>query len=131
MGLFGRRSRFPRDMLDGLALMGRYEMDPQGSGIDGGEVAQRWVVPFLADAQRDPEGFTADLRALVASDTGGFATYGASRLVWDLLSGFHTPDAVALLDDAIAFKRAFGLAGFHLTGYEWKRWTDEHGPGSW
>jgi len=131
-GLFGRRrSRFPPDMLDRLELLGRFELDPMNYSGDAGEVGTRCVVPFYRDSQDDPDGFLADLRAIVAHDTGGFATYGASCLVWDMFSDFRTLDALALLDAAIAFKRAFGMPADRLRGYEMERWNDQHGPGSW
>ena len=127
-----RRSRFPGDMMRRLEILGRFEMDPITSGIDAGRVYSECMVPFSADATADPDGFLSDLRALVAGDTGGFARYGASRLVLELLGPhLRTDDALALLDGAIAFKRERGLASAHLTGYEWKRWLEANGPGTW
>jgi hypothetical protein len=69
---------------------------------------------------------------VVADDTGGFATYGASRLVFEFFgSETRNEDALALLDGAIAFKRARGLSGRHLRGYEISRWREVNGPGTW
>lgn len=131
MGLFGRRRRFPGDMVERLELLGRYEMDHWSSGLDGGDLAQRCIIPFLDDARDDPEGFTADLRDVVKGDQGGFATYGASRLVFELLSGYRTPGALALLDAAIAFKRTLGMSTAHLNGFEMERWRTTHGGQPW
>jgi hypothetical protein len=122
MRLFGRRRRFPRDMVERLELFGRYEMDPWSSGLDGGDLAQQCIIPFLEDAQGDPESFTSELRDLVAGDRGGYATYGASRLVFELLSEYRTAGALALLDAAIVFKRTMGLPIAHLNGFEMERW---------
>lgn len=132
MRLFGRQRRFPRDMVARLEMMGRYEMDPMTSGIDSSQIAQECIIPYLSQAQADPEGFTADLRDVVAGDTGGFATYGASRLVWELLSSrCRTVGALDLLDAAIAFKRTMGLPTARLTGYEMERWVETHGQEPW
>lgn len=133
MAFFGRRrrSRFPGDMLERLELLGRFEMDPMGVEIGGGEIGGRCIVPFFADARADPPGFVADLRAVVAGDTGGFAAYGASCLVFDMFSEFRTPDALALLDDAIEVKRTLGLPTARLKGYELERWLHQHGPNTW
>jgi hypothetical protein len=131
MPRFSRRARFPRDMLRRLEILGRFEMDPVGSGIDANQVSQ-CVMPFYEDAKADPDGFLADLRVLSASDASGFARYGASRLVFELLGHeARTDDALAMLDAAIAFKRERGLPSIRLTGYELARWEEVHGPGTW
>ena len=65
-------------------------------------------------------------------DDTGFVTYGACCLAYELL-GLDTKydDALALLDAGIAVKRARGLPSAALKGYEWTRWLDVHGPGTW
>jgi hypothetical protein len=118
-------------MAERLEQFGRYEMDVWSSGLDGGDLAQRCIIPFLEDAADDPEGFTADLRDVVKDDRGGFATYGASRLVRELLSEYRTPGALALLDAAITFKRTMGLPSSHLNGYEAERWRRIRGEEPW
>jgi len=127
------RWRFPADMLQRLELLGRFEMDYAGSGVDGREIYPTCIGPFYADAQADPRGFLAALRAVVADDTGGFATYGASCLVYEVLGGQdgRTEDALALLDQAIAFKRERWLPTACLKGYELRRWLEVNGPGTW
>jgi hypothetical protein len=120
----GRRSRFPADMIQRLDVMGRCEMDSAGSGVDPAEVAQT-IVQFHAYSQADPGEFLAELRALVVDDSGGFATYGASRLVYEYFgSDARSPDALAILDKAIAFKRERGLSQRHMRGYELSRWAE-------
>ena len=54
------------------------------------------------------------------------------QLAYELL-GLDTKydDALALLDAGIAVKRARGLPSAALKGYEWTRWLDVHGPGTW
>jgi len=126
-----RRTLFPPEPLHRLATLGRFEMDTQSSGISI-DVWGECISPFRPAADADPEGFLADLRALVAADTGGFATYGAYRVSGELLGfEYRSASALALLDDAIDFKRARGLPSARLTGYEWVRWCEAHGPESW
>jgi len=118
-----RSSRFPTDMLRRLELLGRYELDPRSSGIDAAEIHPTCVAPFLTDAQADRDGFLTDLHALVAGDQGGFATFGAARLVWEFWSGeaVRIPAALPLIDAGIDFKLARGLSTARLTGYEMQR----------
>jgi hypothetical protein len=134
MGWFGRkrRSRFPADMAARLEMLGRFEFDAHGSGIDSGVVYPECIAPFRGQATEDRDRFVADLRAFVADDAGGFATYGASCLVVELAgTDVRTLDALALLDAAIEVKRLRGLPSAMLKGYEWQRWLAVYGPGTW
>jgi hypothetical protein len=126
------KSRFPPDMLRRLAVLGRFELDHVTSGIEPSDVWASCIVPFLEDATANPEGFITELRDVLDGETGGFATYGATRLISELLDWkVRTPEALALLDAGIAFKRERGLPTGRLTGYEWARWLEVHGPGTW
>jgi hypothetical protein len=118
MGLFSRRpkvpaSRFPGDIVLVLERFGRFEANPQGSGVDYDEVVQRLFVPYVQQATADPYGFFADLQSVVANNGGGYATFGAARLVWELLSGNVRDNppapALALVKAGIEFKRTHGL----------------------
>jgi hypothetical protein len=118
MGLFSRSpkrpaSRFPGDILPVLERFGRLEANPQGSGVNYDEVVQRLFVPYVQQANTDPHGFFADLRAVVANEGGGYATFGAARLVWELLTGEVRDNppapALALVKAGIEFKRTHGL----------------------
>ncbi len=124
MGLFSRASRssFPADMLRWLEKFGRYSLDAQHSGIDGGDMWNR-LGPLYEYATSDREGFLAEMQAVVATDQGGFATFGAARLVWEMYSGdcLHIPAALPLIDAGIEFKRSRGLPTAMLTGYEMQR----------
>jgi hypothetical protein len=71
-------------------------MDNVSLGVDPARICAETVGPFFEDATADPSGFTADLRSLVANDHESFARYGASCLVWELLSGHGTPDALCV-----------------------------------
>jgi hypothetical protein len=91
-----------------LELLGRYSLDPFTSGgIDASEIGD-CVAPFLQDALADPDGFLTNLHTLIAADRGGFATFGAARLVWELYGdqALRTPAAWPLIDAGIDFKRA-------------------------
>jgi hypothetical protein len=105
-----------------LETFGRYSLDVHGSGIDGDAVFGR-MGPLYEHATRDRAGFLAALRDVVADDRGGFATYGAARLVWEMYSdeALRVPEALALIDAGIEFKTSRGLPTFALTGYEWER----------
>ncbi|MDX6261941.1 MAG: hypothetical protein QOH84_3629 [Kribbellaceae bacterium] len=134
MGWFSRksRSRLPADMTRRLELLGRFEYDVQGSGVDAGEIYPNCIEPFVGYMSEDGDGFIAELRNFAADDEGGFATYGASCLVVELAGmNVRTPDALALLDAAIEFKRVRRLPSGMLKGYEWERWLEANGPDSW
>lgn len=125
------RSRFPSDMLARMDLFGRYEFDPQNSGIGSTNIYETCVIPFLEGSKADPEGFLTDLFAVIAKDRAGFPTYGAARLVWELYSGecLRIPAALPLIDAGIDFKRARGLPTAMLTGYEMERLVQRRAQG--
>jgi hypothetical protein len=118
-------------MLARLDLFGRFEFDHQKSGIDSSDIYDECVIPFLEDAKADPDGFMTDLYALIAQDTAGFPTYGAARLVWELLGskGLRNPAAMPLIDAGIDFKLARGLPTAMLTGYEMQRLVERRAQG--
>jgi hypothetical protein len=59
-----------------------------GLGMTG---IDRYMAELYFDARADPVGFVADLRAVVAADTAGFAVFGASRLLLDMFGGdYHS-----------------------------------------
>ena len=109
-------------MLRWLEIFGRHSLDPQHSGIDGSDLWSR-LAPLHEYSSRDREGFLAELAAVVAGDQGGFATFGAARVVWEMFGGeaLNIPAALPLIDAGIAFKRSRGLPDLMLTGYESQR----------
>jgi hypothetical protein len=112
MAWFARRksARFPPDMLARMDRFARYTLDPRSSGIDGTRIWEPSVGEFRDDFKADPDGFLIDLRVLTETDQGGFATYGAACLVWELLNddALTTPLALPLIDSGIDFKIARG-----------------------
>ncbi|KAB1929194.1 hypothetical protein [Micromonospora noduli] len=105
-----------------LETFGRYSLDVHGSGIDGGDMWDRFG-ELHRHATRDQDGFLTALRAVVAGDQGGFATFGAARLAWEMYGGdtLRIPAALPLIDAGIEFKRSRGLPTALLTGYEMQR----------
>ncbi|MGI5239767.1 hypothetical protein [Dactylosporangium sp. CA-139066] len=92
-----------------LEKFGRYTLGPFDSRVDGMEVVTRF--DELRDyATADPDGFLAELQAVIAGDDGGFATYGAACLVWQMLDYcLWRPAALPLLDAGLDFKLDRGL----------------------
>ncbi|MGI5243748.1 hypothetical protein [Dactylosporangium sp. CA-139066] len=103
-----------------LDRFGRFELDPVNSGIDAATLWGERVSALYDYSVRDREAFLAALAAEVAGDQGGFATFGAARVVWEMLGkdALDTPSAWPLIEAGIAFKQARGLSSLHLTGYE-------------
>ena len=106
-----RPGPFPADMLQRMDLFGRYEFDSFDGGIEGDGIWPYCVCPFLEFAQADPDGFLIALRSVVRGHEDSFATYGAARLVWELLGveGIRRPTALPLVDAGIDFKMARDL----------------------
>jgi hypothetical protein len=107
-------------MVQQLDRFGRFQFDWFTSGIDNSWIWTDFIQPLFDGAKADPRGFLTDLRAVVADDRGGFARFGAARLVWEIFSDeqMDNPDAQALIDAGIDFKLARGLTLVHFTGYE-------------
>ncbi|ROO61556.1 hypothetical protein EDC02_3496 [Micromonospora sp. Llam0] len=119
-------------MLRWLDRFGRFSLDPQGSGVDVDETVNR-LGALYGHATSDPDGFLGGLLALVQRDRGGFATYGAARLAWEMYSSeaFRMPAALPLIDAGIRFKLSRGLPpSVALTALEMTRLRqlrEEHG----
>jgi hypothetical protein len=121
---------FPADMLQRMDLFGRFELDRFDSGINSNEIWPHCVAPFYDFATADPDGFLMALRSVVHGHEGGFATYGAARLVWELLGqdGIRRATALPLIDAGIDFKIERGLPGLHFTPYEMRRIAERSRP---
>jgi hypothetical protein len=101
--------QLPNDLVARLEPYGRFEYDPQGSGVDAiGHPNAEY--PLLQMAKQDPDGFLAAL----ASETvpvGGWTVYGAMRLIWNFgLLKPETPraDADVIGLAALRFVRDIG-----------------------
>ena len=123
MGLFGKKESaepgsssvvFPHDLVSRLEPFGRFEFDPQGSGVDAiGHPNAEY--PLMQLAKQDPDGFMAALAAATVP-IGGWTVYGAMRLVWHFgLADLDVPQADS---DAISMA---ALQFLHDSGCPWER----------
>jgi hypothetical protein len=104
---------------------GRCEFDAaQGkNNADGFAWFQR-VQTLYSFASTDPDTFlTALADAVVPS--GGWAAYGASHAVWDLVHPRLEDHAAynAIVNTSLKFLRESGVPPMFLIGYEWKHWV--------
>jgi hypothetical protein len=133
MGLFKRQpprvveqadAWLPADLLGRLEKFGRFEYDPQGSGVEAtGHPNADYSL--LTAAKQNPDEFIAALTA-AASPVGGWTVYGAMRLTWHF--GFLKPeaprrDADALGLAALEFIRGVGCTWEHLNIDEKALWN--------
>ena len=130
MGLFNgkRKSKFPADTLKRMEVFGRFEFDCD-SGIDNPDIYDESVAPYRADAKADPDRFFTELAAVIAGDEGGFATFGAARLVWEIFDrqALTMPGALPIVDAGIDFMVARRLPTAHFNGYEHQRYLQRRG----
>ncbi len=127
MAIFSSRARAPRlpdDAVSRLERFGRFEFDPVGTDIDTSDVWGELQAPFLPFAQSDPEGFARALADAVLP-VGGFALFGASRSVWNLVgSDFSSPAHDAVRMAALEFFRANGVPGNRLSADDRRFWQE-------
>jgi hypothetical protein len=136
MGIFRRRQKqhsneymLPSDIIRMMERFGRYEFNPQANADNGADIGQLMadLYPF---ASTDPDGFLVALAGAVLQ-VGGWAAYGASRTIWELLSPSVSirqhPSYNAIMNAALAFLRANGVPPMMVRGYEWNHWLDSGG----
>ena len=125
MGLFGKKASgaagsssvaLPPDLVSRLEPFGRFEFDPQESGVDPVGLPSA-EYPLMQMAKQDPDGFMAALAA-VTIPIGGWTVYGAMRLIWNF--GLAEPDVPQADSDAISMA---ALQFLHDSGYPWVRLT--------
>ncbi|MDN3353858.1 hypothetical protein [Actinomadura sp. DC4] len=114
-----------------MTLLGRFEIDPEGSGIGGMEIYDECIEPFTVFAGQNPDDFIAEIRA-VALREKGIVAYGCACCVVEHL-GRRNDNAAFLdiLDLAIDYKRSLGLPRERFNDHELRRWAEVHGPGRW
>jgi hypothetical protein len=120
MGIFRRRQKqhpneyvLPSDIISMMERFGRYEFNPQANADNGADIGQLMaeLYPF---ASADPAGFLAALAGAVLP-VGGWAAYGASRTIWELLSPSVSvsvrqhPSYNAIMNAALEFLRTSGV----------------------
>jgi hypothetical protein len=134
MGLFGKQQKqptLPGNIISLMERFGRYEFNPQTSGIAPADMGQLMaeLYPF---ASADPDGFLATLAGAVLP-VGGWAVYGASRAIWELLSPSTSvsirqhPSYKAIMNAALEFLRSMGVPPMRLRGYERDYWLASGG----
>jgi hypothetical protein len=132
MGIFGKRqkqSALPGDIVSKMERFGRYEFNPQANA-GGAEDIWGLMGDLYPIASADPEGFMAAIADAVLP-VGGWAVYGASRTIWELLSPptelRHNPSYNAIMNAAIEFLRTNGVPPMMVRGYEWEYWVNNGG----
>jgi tetratricopeptide (TPR) repeat protein len=121
----------PNDIVRKMERFGQYEFNSQTSGVDPAEMGQ-----LLGDlypvASADPDGFMVALAEAVLP-VGGWAVYGASRTIWELLSPSASPSIRqhpsynAIMNDALEFLRTKGRSFMMLRPYEQDHWVASGG----
>jgi hypothetical protein len=124
MGLFSKRDSdapsanarvtLPPNLVARLEPFGRFEFDPQGSGVDAVGLPNA-EFPLLQMAKQNPDGFVAALAATTVP-VGGWTAYGAMRLVMHF--GLVQSDAPHADSDAISMA---ALQFLRDSGYSWDR----------
>jgi hypothetical protein len=120
----GVDGRLPPDLLARLDAFGRFESDPQGSGVDAsGHPNADYAL--LQVAKEDPDCFLAAL-ASATDPIGGWTSYGAMRLAWHfglLANDEPQADLDAIGYTALSFLRNRGTAWDHLAVAEKGLWN--------
>jgi hypothetical protein len=107
-----------------LEPFGRFEFDPQGSGIDPVGMPNA-EFELIQTAKQDPEAFIRGLAAATIP-TGGWTVYGAMRLLWHF--GLIEPDKasadlLAIATAALQFLRSSGATWQQLATVEKQLWA--------
>jgi hypothetical protein len=120
--------RLPPGFAQILEQYGRWEFDPQGSGVAAPRIGDDPLeVALYLLAQPDHDAFIRAVAA-VAIPTGGWALYGGTRAVWNSVgTDVQHPDYLAMLDGSIEFIRRQGYGMMHLAGFEIERWNQTRG----
>lgn len=120
----------PHDIVPMMEMYGRGEFDPRGTGVgvDVDITRKGMVDPALYPiAQADPDAFVTALAAAVLP-VGGWAVYGASRLIRSLLgSEYSTPAADMIFEAGLQWLRDNRVTNWSLSAYEWRFWQDHRG----
>ncbi|MBK6870821.1 MAG: hypothetical protein IPJ14_09690 [Kineosporiaceae bacterium] len=138
MGLFGgNRKRDNRDdggrAGGGLAALaarfGRHEFYGQASTEDPVQIQRETLIPLYPEAARDPNAFLERLRREVLP-AGGWALYGADRLMWELITDKTARQSEAgleIMDASLSFLRENGVPPQRVRPYQWEHWIGTGG----
>lgn len=115
-----------------MAVRGWYELNMQGSGMNGGLVWEATGQPYIPLATSQPLRF-AELMAADTLPHGGLCVVGAARCLWDLLdeSGRKSSAFLAVLDASLDYRRRQGTSPLNIAPYEMDRWLLTHPGETW
>lgn len=135
MGIFGKNQKqpaLPNNIVDIMERFGRIGFD-SSRGKDVGDVGEIWgelAGQVLPVARADPESFLVALANAVVP-VGGWAVYGASRMLWEALSLTEefgqNPSYNAIMNAGIDFLRMNRVPSQNVSGYEWQHWIARGG----
>jgi hypothetical protein len=104
-----------------LAGYGRFEFDPQSNPLPGDLEYRAWQL-----AQSDQEAFLRNMAGNARA--GGWAAYGAERLIVSVISGdLQHPLFDEVMLAALTFLRENLVPPSRLSGYEWSWWSTHQG----
>ena len=139
MGIFRRRQKqhsnehvLPGDIVRRMERFGRFEFNPQANKYNDAADIGELMAALYPFASADPDGFLVALAGAVLP-VGGWAAYGASRTIWELLSPSASvsvrqhPSYNAIMNAALAFLRTSGVPPKSLRFYEWDHWLASGG----
>lgn len=139
MGFFKRsqqpHSLLPNDFVTSMELFGRFQFDPTGTGVGRGIDIGRIGVNeadlyFLA--QPDPAAFVTAISEAVLP-VGGWAVYGASRLIRSLLGfDYSDPAADVIRMAGLQWMRDNNVPPIRIAEVDWEFWLKHGGENeSW
>jgi hypothetical protein len=112
-----------------LERFGRSEYDPTENRWPWPSSALEFLAPMYERYQADPDGFMATL-ARIADETGGWAAYGAEKLMFEVAGGRDSEELSVydrIMKASLGFLRSLGVPPKMLTGYEWNYWLETGG----
>jgi hypothetical protein len=116
--------QLPPDIIATMESFGRYSLGALRNPLDMGYIADRIIIPLFTIAQADQNAFLTALRDKTIP-VGGWAVYGASRIMREVIAGEVNHPAFDELQAAgLRFLRERGVPNMQLTGYEWNFFLD-------
>lgn len=122
-----RPGQLPPNIVEMMTVFGQYRFDPMGSSTDPSYIWNGICAPLLPAVKFDTAGFLHELAASVLP-VGGWAVYGGSHLVKELLSGdLNDPSYHAMMEASLDFLREQGVPKLRLNDYESSFWNEHKG----
>ncbi len=124
------RGSLPNNIVASMEMFGRFEFDPQGTGVGRGiDIGQIGMIEpqFCLLAQNDPAAFVTALSETVLP-VGGWAVYGASRLIRSLLGfDYSDPAADAIRMAGLQWMRDNNVPPMRIAEVDWEFWLNNGG----